>query len=130
MGLAVETADAWLLYPLIQAAVPSFDPSLRALGLPAACAMLLVAIAGEETLFRGYGFLELGRRHGKVWAVAITTVLYAALAGGQGFPLVAWATGFGLVLCALREWRGSLWPGAIAHAIASLGPKIVAALFS
>jgi membrane protease YdiL (CAAX protease family) len=57
----------------------------------------------------------------------VTTLAYALLAP-QGIALSLWAVGFGLVLCALRLWRGSLWAGAIVHFVVGVGPKVVATL--
>lgn len=128
-GAAVVVAlNHAVLFPLLRQHDPSFDPSLPAVGLVPAAAMLLVAIAAEETLYRGYGWRVLRERHGAVVALLVTSVAYALLTPGPGVALKVWALGFGVLLAVVRAWRGSLWPGAIVHAAASLAPLIMARL--
>ncbi len=117
--------NAALLYPLVQRAQPSFDPTLGSLSLPAALWMMTIAAASEDTLFRGYAFTTLQARRGTVAATLITTMFYAPLGGGQGWALVLWAVYFGVVLCALRVWRRSLWTVSITHVLVALGPKVL-----
>jgi membrane protease YdiL (CAAX protease family) len=119
--------NAFALYPRVQAAQPEFDPTLPGVSLPAAALTLVVAVVAEDTVFRGYGLRVLRERHGVVVAVAVTTVFYSLVTPGPGYALRLWTLYFGLVLCALRLWRQNLWPVAIAHALVSLTPKLLAA---
>jgi len=122
--------NSWVLYPLLQAAQPSFDPTLAKVSLPGAVVMFAIAVAAEETLYRGYAFTALQARHGTLVAMGVSTAAYALLTPGPELPLKLWALYFGAVLCALRWWRDNLWPVAIAHAWVSLGPKLLATLAS
>jgi membrane protease YdiL (CAAX protease family) len=124
----LSAVNAFVLYPLLATAQPSFDPKLTILSLPGAALMLLVAIPVEDTLYRGYAFKVLQLRHGAIAATLITTLFYAGFAGAQGLPVVAWAVYFGLVLSGLRLWRKNLWVVAIVHCVVSLGPKVLASL--
>lgn len=120
--------NAWVLYPLVQAAQPSFDPTLPKVSLGAAAVTLLVAAVAEDTLYRGYALSVLRERHGAVAAVAVTSIFYALVTPAQGLALVLWAYYFGVVLCGLRLWRKNLWPVTIAHGLVALGPKLFASL--
>lgn len=128
LGAAVYALDAVVLYPLIQRAQPSFDPSASAFSLPAAVLLLGVAATAEDTLYRGYALTVLSERHGAVVASGVTSVAYALLTPGPELPLKLWAVGFGLLACAVTRWRRSLWPAWLAHVIAALGPKVVASV--
>jgi membrane protease YdiL (CAAX protease family) len=125
-GAALYGIDAYVLYPLLARVQPSFDPTLAELGLPAACVMMTLGVAAEETVYRGYALLRLRERYGVATAVAITTVFYVLLTPGSELPLKGFALYLGLVLCGLRLWRKNLWPVAIAHLLVSLGPKLAA----
>lgn len=120
--------NAWVFYPLVQAAQPSFDPALPKVSLGAAALTLLVAAVGEDTLYRGYALHVLEQRHGALVGVGVTSVFYALVTPAQGLALVLWAGYFGVVLCGLRLWRKNLWPVTIAHALVALGPKLMASL--
>lgn len=129
VGAAMVVAlDHAVLFPLLRLHDPSFEPSLPAVGLIGAVAMLLVAIAAEETLYRGYAWCVLRERHGTVVAVLVTSAAYALLTPGPGVGLKLWALSFGVVLALVRAWRGTLWSGAIVHGAASLAPLIAARL--
>jgi len=69
----------------------------------------------EETMFRGALFHHLRRRWG--WAVSapVVAIIFAAI-HPQGWVAVPVLGSIALVLCALREWRGSLIAPMVAHA--------------
>lgn len=89
---------------------------------------LCVSILGEESVYRGFAFVVLERRLGLAVAVAVTTAFYALLAPGQGWPLNAWALGFGIVLCGVRHLRKGLVPCVLVHACVSLAPRALVIL--
>jgi membrane protease YdiL (CAAX protease family) len=125
-GALFAFLNALVLHPWIVRAQPSFDPTLPNVSAPAVVALIAVAVVAEDTLYRGYAFTVLRRRHGALVAALVTTVFYALITPGQGFALVAWALGFGLVLAAIRLWRESLWPVVIPHALVGIAPKLLA----
>lgn len=125
-GVALWALNAWVLYPLVQASQPGFDPTLAPVSLPAAAVTMVVAATAEDTLYRGYAFTVLKDRHGLLPSVLVTTVLYALLTPARGLALVLWAAYFGAVLCGLRWWRKGLWPVVLAHCVVALGPKVLA----
>jgi len=73
---------------------------------------------GEEFLFRGYIFRALRNWRG-LWPAAITTgVLFAAThVGWLPLALAVPATVFGIAMCLLYHWTGSLYPCIAVHAI-------------
>jgi membrane protease YdiL (CAAX protease family) len=91
-------------------------------GAPAAVAALLAAAGtapAEEVLWRGAVFARATRRLGGGWApVAATTVLYAAVVGLSGYPVLALAAlACGAVWARQRQVTGSLVPGVVSHAL-------------
>jgi membrane protease YdiL (CAAX protease family) len=128
-GLAVLIAalNQWLLYPLVMRFQPSFEPTVPRLGLLEVTALGVGAIVAEDTLYRGYALRALRERHGVGVAVAVTTLFYAVLSP-PGIALKLWAFGFGLLLVALRLWRGSLWPVALVHLLVAIAPKAISML--
>jgi membrane protease YdiL (CAAX protease family) len=127
VGLVLLLANDLWFYGWVQAFQPSFDPAARSVPLLWLVPMLLVAIVAEETLYRGYALQRLQARHGPALALVVTSVGYALLTPGLDVALKLWALGFGALLAGLRLWRDSLWPVAIAHAIVSLGPRLLLA---
>lgn len=73
---------------------------------------------GEEFLFRGYIFRALRNWRG-VWPAAITTgVLFAAThIGWLPLAVAVPVTVFGIAMCLLYHWTGSLYPCIAVHAI-------------
>lgn len=126
VGVGVATLNGAILYPLLQAAQPSFDPLARALSLPAVSLLLGTAIIAEESLYRGYAFIVLRRRYGAIIAWVGPAILYPLLTPGPELPLKLWALGFGFVLGRLRLGTRSLVPVMLAHALVSLGPRLLA----
>ena len=78
---------------------------------------------GEEVLFRGYIFRALRNWRG-LWPAAITTgVLFAAMHLGWvplalSVPIVV----FGIAMCLLYHWTGSLYPCIAVHAFGNAIP--------
>jgi len=80
--------------------------------------LTILAPLGEEFLFRGYIFRALNNWRG-VWPAAITTgVLFAAThVGWLPIAVMVPVVVFGIGLCLLYHWTGSLYPGIALHAI-------------
>ncbi len=77
----------------------------------------VVAPVGEEIFFRGYFFGALRNWRGPVPAAIITGLVFGAIHLGsapvsQLVPLAA----FGVGLCLLYHWSGSLYPSIVLHA--------------
>ncbi len=128
VGALVAAINHVWLYPLIQRFQPTFDPSMAEIPLGGAVLMFTVAVAAEESLYRGYALVRLRGRYGSAAAVAATSLFYALLAPGPDAALKVWALGFGAVLAIFRLFTGCLWPVAAAHLMVSLGPKLLASL--
>lgn len=125
VGGLLHGVNSHVFYPWVMAALPNFDPTLAGQPLGAVVLALTVAVVAEDTLFRGYTFEVLRVRYGILLATVVSTLGYAPLAGIQGWPLVVWATGFGVVLCGVKVWRRSLWPVSIIHVMVSLMPRLM-----
>ena len=71
----------------------------------------------EELVFRG-AIQQLAQPLGRWQAAALQAVLFAVQ---HGTPAgMAWALGCGLVLGALRERTGRVWPGMLLHTLNNL----------
>ncbi|MDD7171438.1 MAG: CPBP family intramembrane metalloprotease [Faecalibacterium sp.] len=71
----------------------------------------------EELVFRG-AIQQLAQPLGRWQAAALQAVLFAVQ---HGTPAgMAWALGCGLVLGALRECTGRVWPGMLLHTLNNL----------
>ena len=71
----------------------------------------------EELVFRGV-IQQLAQPLGRWQAAALQAVLFAVQ---HGTPAgMAWALGCGLVLGALRERTGRVWPGMLLHTLNNL----------
>lgn len=128
VGLGFFALEHLALHPWLIGLRPSFDPTLASTPLPLVLLMLPVAMVAEDTLYRGYAFVRLRERHGVVVAGAVTTVGYALLAPGQGWPLTVFTLGLGVVLFAVRLWRGGLVPVLLVHLVAGVGPVLLGRL--
>ncbi len=83
--------------------------------------LVVLAPIAEETLFRGYLFGKL-KKTIPVWVAAlITSVLFGlvhiAFSASPNWPLVLDTFILSLMLCALRQVSGSLWPSILVHMI-------------
>ena len=81
----------------------------------------------EEFLFRGYIYRALRNRQG-VWPAAIATgVLFAAThVGWLPLAVMVPVVLFGIGMCLLYHWTGSLYPGIALHALNNAVPLAVA----
>jgi membrane protease YdiL (CAAX protease family) len=70
----------------------------------------------EESMFRGALFNHLRSRHGWWLSAGLVGLLFAAV-HPQGWTTIPVLGGIGMVLCGLREWRGSLVASMTAHAL-------------
>jgi membrane protease YdiL (CAAX protease family) len=117
-----------LAYPAIQRVRPMFDPAVPQIAFAPAALMLIAAVVAEDTLYRGYALRQLSSRIGRPGAVVLTSVAYALLAPGQGWPLVLFAFILGIGLCAIRLATVSIVPVMFVHAATALAPKVEALL--
>jgi membrane protease YdiL (CAAX protease family) len=78
----------------------------------------------EEVAFRGFLLRRLESALGEkvpdekrrlVWAAVISGVLFGGLHGYQGVMGVLQTSAVGIALGLLAAWRGSTWPGIVAH---------------
>ena len=83
----------------------------------------IVGPVGEEVLFRGYIFRALRNWRG-VWPAAITSgVLFAAVhLGWVSLGLIVPIVVFGIAMCLLYHWTGSLYPCIAVHAFGNAIP--------
>jgi membrane protease YdiL (CAAX protease family) len=72
----------------------------------------------EESMFRGLLFNHLRANHGWWISAGIVGLIFAAI-HPQGWTTIPILGGIGVVLCALREWRGSLIASMAAHALSN-----------
>ncbi len=94
--------------------------------------LVLVAVTtilgplGEELLFRGYIFRALRNRHG-MWPAAVATgVLFGAMhVGWVPLALIVPSVVFGIWMCFLYVWTGSLYPCIAVHAFGNALPLAV-----
>jgi membrane protease YdiL (CAAX protease family) len=83
----------------------------------------------EETMFRGALFNHLRGRHGW-WVSAMVVGLLFAAVHPQGWTTIPVLGVIGMVLCGLREWRGSLIASMTAHALNNGTVLTLALLFA
>jgi membrane protease YdiL (CAAX protease family) len=89
-------------------------------------AMLLAAVVApfvEEIIFRGAlfrhlrdGTWRLGTIGSFAVAAIVSSVLFAAI-HPQGWPFIPVLGSLAAAFCVAREWRGSVWPGMVAHGL-------------
>ena len=92
---------------------PAFVPE----GLASFMHHCAAAPIAEELVFRG-AIQQLAQPLGRWQAAALQAVLFAVQ---HGTPAgMAWALGCGLVLGALRERTGRVWPGMLLHTLNNL----------
>ncbi len=99
------------MHPIINDANGTASAAIRIFLLAALWAPLV-----EESLFRGLLFHHLRSRHAWWISAAIVSVLFAAIhpQGWAGLPVLI---AIALVLAGIREWRGSIFASAAAHAL-------------
>jgi uncharacterized protein len=132
---AARTGVLWLLvtYPLIltiQALVQRFSddgndcqlivryflehPNVKDRGAVMAMAVIVAPIA-EEVLFRGYFYGVIRRFGGRIPAILISSLLFAAI--HAHLPSLPGLTVLAVILCLLYERTGSLWAPITMHAL-------------
>lgn len=99
------------MHPIINEANGTAASAIRIYLLAAVWAPLV-----EESLFRGLLFHHVRSRHRWWLSAAIVSVLFAAIhpQGWAGMPVLI---AIALVLAGIREWRGSIFASAAAHAL-------------
>lgn len=74
----------------------------------------------EESVYRGFGIPALERRHGRAWAVVVSSVCFGLLHWGNGLEAVTFSTVWGVLLAGIFLWRENLVAGTTAHAFYNL----------
>jgi len=77
-------------------------------------AVALAAPLGEELFFRGFSFSGMKESYGVVPAAFSVSVMFAVIHFDPAKMLSIFF--LSLVLCALVDWSGSVWPAVAAHA--------------
>lgn len=111
---AFGCALTYLLAGKVLAFLPAPAWDVRALSFVHHC---IAAPVVEELVFRGT-IQQLAQPLGRWQATALQAVLFAVQHGTQAG--MAWALGCGLVLGALRERTGRVWPGMLLHTLNNL----------
>ena len=111
---AFGCAAAYLLAGKALALVPALAWDARARAFVHHC---VAAPVVEELVFRG-AVQQLAQPLGKGQAICLQAVLFALQHAGPAG--MAWALGCGLVLGALRERTGRVWPGVLLHTLNNL----------
>jgi membrane protease YdiL (CAAX protease family) len=83
-------------------------------------ASTLFAGVVEESIYRGYALSGFRRRIHPVWAVVISSLAFGLLHFGLGVEDMLDSALFGAVLAILFVRWPSVWPLAVAHAVANL----------
>jgi membrane protease YdiL (CAAX protease family) len=118
IGLAVTVVmtslQHWVATPYLRTISPGLD---RMMGLFSwdDAVFLIVAIVGEDTLYRGYVLTQLPKRYALPVAVAISVLAYSLLSAANGPLVMGWTVIMGVVFVALYLSRRNLWPVAMAH---------------
>ena len=81
----------------------------------------------EETTFRGALFNHLRGRWGWTVSATITGLIFAAV-HPQGWTLIPVLGMIGVVLAAIREWRGTIWASMVAHGFSNFVVTTIAVL--
>ena len=111
---AFGCAAAYLLAGKALALVPALAWDARARAFVHHC---VAAPVVEELVFRG-AVQQLAQPLGKRQAICLQAVLFALQHAGPAG--MAWALVCGLVLGALRERTGRVWPGVLLHTLNNL----------
>lgn len=127
-GLAAGAGSivaTYLLYPILVRAAPWATLELellyaafRAPSTVVASLVLVPVVVGEELVWRGVVQTSLSPRLGR-WGGAVTTaIVYAAVTGAVGSPLLVLVSlALGLLWSLLRADRSSLVPSLVAHLV-------------
>lgn len=91
-------------------------PSSHAGDLLLAVLLVIVVAVAEETIYRGYLILRFkGALRSRTWAVALSTLVFAAGHGYEGGAGVVTVGVIGLFFALVYEWRGSLVAPVVMH---------------
>lgn len=71
----------------------------------------------EETFFRGFLYGSLRNRLPVLWACLISGLLFGAIHFQYPLSVRPVLAGFGIAMCLLYEWTGSLLPGIAVHSL-------------
>ncbi len=77
--------------------------------------LVIAAPIAEEILFRGYLYGRIRRIFGFVITSIVVSAVFGALHGQWNVGVNVFA--LSLVLCALREYTGSIWAGIVLHMV-------------
>lgn len=115
--------------------IRGLEPSLWLRLLPFACLALLIQVATEEAIFRGYLLQQLGARFGARWAwLVLPSVIFGALHydpatyGAYALPVVALTTLYGLALADLTARAGNLGPAIALHFVNNFSAILLVSL--
>jgi membrane protease YdiL (CAAX protease family) len=118
--LVLAGLSAWILTPF---ASEMIEDTLTPTGLdwPGAIwseAFIAVVLApvGEEILFRGLLYGGLSRKMHALWAMVISSLVFA-VSHQYAISGLVFVFLYGLVFCWLYKRTGSLWPGILAHGL-------------
>jgi membrane protease YdiL (CAAX protease family) len=78
---------------------------------------VVTAPIAEELFFRGFFYGSLRTRLPVAWAALICGTVFGLIHAGTGLSAVPLLIVFGVLLCLLREWTGSLYPCIALHSI-------------
>lgn len=109
--ILIRGAKVDATHPIINEANGTITAAVRIFLLATVWAPLV-----EESLFRGLLFHHLRSRHRWWISAAIVSVLFAAIhpQGWAGLPVLI---SIAVILAGIREWRGSIFASAAAHAL-------------
>lgn len=123
-GFVVYMVGSVILLAIVSTLVPGFDgEQVQQNGFEnivqryeyvlALITLVLVAPVAEEILFRGYLYGKI-RSKVPLWAaIALVSLLFAAVHGQWNVAIDVFA--LSIVLCILREITGSIWSGILLH---------------
>jgi membrane protease YdiL (CAAX protease family) len=92
------------------------DESTLAL-IAAGVMFVVIAPIAEELFFRGFFYGSLRNRLPVGWSALICGTVFGGIHATTGASAVPALIVFGIVLCLLREWTGSLYPCIALHAL-------------
>lgn len=129
LALGVALLALFLAGGVIVARLPTLRGPVEALlahgqvgSLPVVALVTAVNAAAEELYFRGALYAAVGRRH----AVAVTTIVYAAVTAAAGIPLLVLAAAvLGVVTALQRRVTGGVLGPTITHLTWSLGMLVL-----
>jgi membrane protease YdiL (CAAX protease family) len=111
-------------YDMGEPLVPNLEPSIWIMLLPLSLGGVMVQVASEEILFRGYIQQALAARFSSpLFWMLIPAVLFGfghylpGQAGGNAWMIALWATIFGVLMADLTARAGTLGPAIALHLV-------------